>query len=113
MNAMQQEEKSWERREVEWEAARVCERHDFRGDETREKVLLSLLHKAFMRDTEHLRQLKVRAQTLFLDFAPYVLHEGGRLERMYVARDPNLMAVLQQLDEQIRAVAKRYGLEVA
>lgn len=98
-----------EQREVYFEARRYCDEHE--GSD-QAKVMASMLHRAFLRDTEYLRQIAARAAAMFLQPRPHLLRSDGSLTPLEVPLRPELAELLQRTDESIAMVAARYGLTV-
>ena len=75
-----------------------------------EQVRMALAHRAFMRDTEQFRRVKVNMIATLLPDPYVVLQADGTLEFSRWEFSGETLKALQAIDEIINALARQYGL---
>lgn len=91
------------------EARAYCDRHGLESEAQFQQALFYLAHKAFMEESEPLRNAKAKAIALY-PATVYLKSDTGALVAVPPELPASMMEQLEQLDELIESIAKRCGL---
>jgi len=100
---------------LEAEARRYCDRHDIKDQDSCQRVLASMRHRAFLEAIEPINARKRQCLNVLMIARPpvMIMHQNGRLEQMPFELPPELKKIFAELDELIILEAQRWGCDTS